>query len=29
MHEEPQIANYGPPGKGTPLEEGMVLASSR
>jgi methionyl aminopeptidase len=26
MHEEPQIANYGQPGKGTPLEEGMVLA---
>ena len=26
MHEEPQIANYGTPGKGTPLEEGMVLA---
>src|ERR687897_3409212 len=23
MHEEPQIANYGQPGKGTPLEEGM------
>ena len=26
MHEEPQIPNYGTPGKGTPLEEGMVLA---
>jgi methionyl aminopeptidase len=26
MHEEPQIPNYGPPGKGIPLEEGMVLA---
>jgi methionyl aminopeptidase len=26
MHEEPQIPNYGYPGKGTPLEEGMVLA---
>ena len=26
MHEQPQIPNYGPPGKGTPLEEGMVLA---
>lgn len=26
MHEEPQIPNYGPPGKGTPLEDGMVLA---
>ena len=26
MHEEPQIANYGQPGKGTPLEEGMVFA---
>ena len=26
MHEEPQIPNYGPPGRGVPLEEGMVLA---
>src|SRR3954453_16526449 len=26
MHEEPQIPNYGPPGKGIGLEEGMVLA---
>jgi methionyl aminopeptidase len=26
MHEEPQIPNYGPPGKGPLLEEGMVLA---
>jgi methionyl aminopeptidase len=26
MHEEPQIPNYGPPGKGPSLEEGMVLA---
>jgi methionyl aminopeptidase len=26
MHEEPQIPNYGTPGKGLPLEEGMVLA---
>ena len=26
MHEEPQIPNYGPPGKGIVLEEGMVLA---
>jgi len=26
MHEEPQVPNYGPPGKGTALEEGMVLA---
>jgi methionyl aminopeptidase len=26
MHEEPQIPNYGQPGKGIPLEEGMVLA---
>ena len=26
MHEEPQIPNYGVPGKGIPLEEGMVLA---
>lgn len=26
MHEEPQVPNYGSPGKGTPLEEGMVLA---
>jgi methionyl aminopeptidase len=26
MHEEPQIPNYGPPGQGPLLEEGMVLA---
>jgi methionyl aminopeptidase len=26
MHEEPQIPNHGPPGKGVLLEEGMVLA---
>jgi methionyl aminopeptidase len=26
MHEEPQIPNYGSPGTGIPLEEGMVMA---
>ncbi len=26
MHEEPQIPNYGQPGKGVALREGMVLA---
>ena len=26
MHEEPQIPNYGVPGKGVRLDEGMVLA---
>ena len=26
MHEEPQIPNFGPPGRGLKLEEGMVLA---
>ena len=26
MHEEPQVPNYGEPGTGIPLEEGMVLA---
>jgi methionyl aminopeptidase len=26
MHEEPQVPNYGPAGKGVPLQEGMVLA---
>jgi methionyl aminopeptidase len=26
MHEEPQVANYGRPGKGVVLEEGMVFA---
>jgi methionyl aminopeptidase len=26
MHEEPQVPNYGRPGTGIPLEEGMVLA---
>ena len=26
LHESPQIPNYGPPGKGPRLQEGMVLA---
>ena len=26
MHEDPQIPNYGPPGKRELLEDGMVLA---
>jgi methionyl aminopeptidase len=26
MHEDPQVPNYGAPGKGVRLEEGMVLA---
>jgi methionyl aminopeptidase len=26
MHEDPQVPNYGRPGKGPLLEEGMVLA---
>jgi methionyl aminopeptidase len=26
MHEEPQMANYGPAGRGPRLAEGMVLA---
>jgi methionyl aminopeptidase len=26
MHEDPQIPNYGQPGKGVVLQEGMVLA---
>ena len=26
MHEEPQIPNFGKPGKGPHLEEGMALA---
>jgi len=26
LHEEPQIANYGKPGVGIRLKEGMVLA---
>jgi methionyl aminopeptidase len=26
MHEEPQVPNFGAPGKGVQLEEGMVLA---
>jgi methionyl aminopeptidase len=26
MHEDPQIPNYGTPGTGIRLEEGMVLA---
>ena len=25
MHEEPQVPNFGPPGKGVPLQEGMVI----
>src|SRR4030095_8007927 len=25
-HEEPQIPNYGPPGRGALLQEGMTLA---
>ena len=25
MHEEPQVPNFGPPGKGVVLEEGMVI----
>ena len=29
MHEEPQVPNFGDPGKGPELEEGMVLGSSR
>ena len=29
MHEDPQVPNYGKPGKGPLLEEGMVIASSR
>jgi methionyl aminopeptidase len=26
MHEDPQIPNYGPPGRGPRLREGMTLA---
>ena len=26
LHEEPQIPNYGPPGRGTMLRKGMVIA---
>lgn len=26
LHEQPQVPNFGPPGKGVKLEEGMVLA---
>jgi methionyl aminopeptidase len=26
MHEEPQIPNFGPPGRGPVLEPGMVFA---
>ena len=26
MHEDPQIPNYGPPGRGPLLKNGMVLA---
>ena len=26
MHEEPQIPNFGPPGRGPKLKPGMVLA---
>jgi methionyl aminopeptidase len=26
MHEDPQVPNFGPPGRGPRLEEGMVLA---
>jgi methionyl aminopeptidase len=26
MHEDPQLPNYGPPGQGPRLQEGMVLA---
>lgn len=26
LHEEPPVPNYGPPGKGLPLEDGLVLA---
>jgi methionyl aminopeptidase len=26
MHEEPQIANFGPPGRGPVLQPGMTLA---
>ena len=26
LHEDPQIPNFGPPGEGALIEEGMVLA---
>ena len=26
MHEDPQVPNFGPPGQGPELREGMVLA---
>jgi len=26
LHEEPQVPNFGPPGRGPRLREGMVLA---
>jgi methionyl aminopeptidase len=26
MHEEPQVPNYGPPGRRELIEEGMVIA---
>jgi methionyl aminopeptidase len=26
MHEDPQIPNFGPPGRGPVLQEGMTLA---
>ena len=26
LHEDPQVPNYGPAGKGPKLQEGMVLA---
>ena len=26
LHEEPQVPNYGPAGKGIPLQKGMALA---
>ncbi len=26
LHEEPQVPNFGPPGRGAEIEEGMVLA---
>ena len=26
LHEDPQVANYGPPGRGPRIQEGMVLA---
>ena len=26
LHEEPQVPNFGPPGKGAELVEGMALA---